>query len=457
LATEPVQPDAPNEDVDRAEDLIRESFRKDLYDQMKGGPADAATAGERLGQEDRIRDALAEKAVREYVAKTATDPSLPRLSKVQYLQIRHRLYVAHGPLGPLGDLLQIEGVEDIHINGTRGGELDFGDHKEPLPGRFASEDELIQIVQRYAEQAGRHIDVGSPVVTVTLRDGSRLNAVFPPVAKPMVITIRKHQLGRFRELEDFAREGAMPDEAVPLLRAAVQAGLNILISGRTGAGKTTIARTLGLEIPDGERTCILETETELWLHELRDDFFSLEARDANVEGAGEVTLEQLFQLAALRQRPKRIIVGEVRGREAEPMLHAMASGHDGSITTIHASSARHALARLEVLASGSGSAVSPRLVQHMIATGVDMVLQVGRYRRLGRDVRRLTTLSLVAENQERPEDGPVLLNLARYRLANDRWEWAWENLADAPEKIQDKFEVAGIDIRKLAVRVVPDA
>lgn len=453
MSAEQAQADARPDEVATAEDVIRESFRRDLLDHVssEGQPDDGAIA-------DRARAALAEKAVSEYIARTADDPALPRLSRLQYLQVRHRLYIAHGPLGPLGDLLQIEGVEDIHINGTRGGELDFGDHTEPLPGRFESEEELVRIVQRYAEQAGRHIDAGSPIVTVTLRDGSRLNAVLPPVAKPLVITIRKHQLGRFRELEDFAREGAIPDEAVALLRAAVGAGLNILVSGRTGAGKTTFARVLGLEIPAGERTCVIETETELWLHELRDDFFSLEARDANVEGEGEVSLEQLFQLAALRQRPRRIIVGEVRGREAEPMLHAMASGHDGSVTTIHASSDRHALSRLEVLASsGTGAAMSPALARHMIATGVDMILQVGRYQSAAGVRRRLTTLSLVAENRESPEDGPALLTVARYRPGTDTWDWTWDALLDAPDKISEKFGTAGVDVRRLAVRVAPDA
>jgi pilus assembly protein CpaF len=168
------------------------------------------------------------------------------------------------------------------------------------------------------------------MVTVTLRDGSRLDAVLPPVSKPLVLTVRKQQLKRFLGLGDLVAEGA--------LRAAAHTS--------PGGGSAEQA------IPDGERTCVLETETDLWLHDLRERHcFSLEARDATVEGAGRITQRELFQRAALRQRPERVIVGEVRGEEAMEMPQAMTSGHDGSLTTIHASSVPVALHRLETLAS----------------------------------------------------------------------------------------------------------
>src|SRR5262249_26824037 len=157
-----------------------------------------------------------------------------------------------------------------------------GDHREALPVRFESEDELVQLLRWYAELSGKHLDPGSPILTFTLRDGSRVNAILPPVAKPLVVTIRRQQPRRFLTPEDLVREGAVPASARTLLHAAVLARLNVVVSGSTGAGKTTVVRTLALQAPQGERTCVLETETELWLHDLRDEFFSLEEREANV-------------------------------------------------------------------------------------------------------------------------------------------------------------------------------
>jgi pilus assembly protein CpaF len=453
LNIEARQADATEGEVRGVEEIVRRLFVKDLQDWASAHP------DKELSKDgDAARLGFAEKAVREYHARTDGDPNLARLSRVQYLRLQQRLYIAHSPLGPLGDLLELEDVEDIHIDGTRSGSLVFSDRTEPLPATFADQDDLIRIVQRYFEHAGRHIDAANPMGTITLRDGSRLNAILPPTAEPFVITIRKHQLGRFRELEDLAKEGAMPERAVAFLRDAVHARLNVLISGRTGAGKTTIARVLGLEIPEGERTCTLESDRELWLHELRDDFFSLEARAANVEGRGEITLEQLFR-EALRQRPQRIAVGEVRGAEAAPMLHAMASGHDGSFTTIHAGSPRQALEALEKSAINSGLGSSPQLVRQMISSGVDLVMQVGAYTRGDWHGRRLSGLSLVAGNQEDPEGRPLVLPVCVYDHAGDKWDWQEDILREmvsspALAKVRDKFELAGINPRRALVEVV---
>src|SRR5258708_6049838 len=300
------------EDPRGAERTILQAFRQDLHELLRQRPDVRPQPSD-----DQAIFGLADKAIRDHLAAAARTPSLPRLSRPQLLEVRRWLYVTHSALGPLGELLAIPNVEDIHINGTRGGYLEFGDHREPLRVEYRSEEELERFVRWYAEQSGKHFDPGAPIVTVTLRDGSRINAILPPVAKPMVITIRRQQVQRFLDLEDLLREGAIPEAAMPLFRAAVQARFNIVLAGPTGSGKTTFGRVLALLIPKGERTCVLETECELWLHDLRDeDFFSLEERDANVEDAGRVTLQDLFQRGALRQRPRRIIVGAVPGREA---------------------------------------------------------------------------------------------------------------------------------------------
>lgn len=435
-----IEVEAPEVEVKKAEDSIRAAFDRSLEEMLRG-----RSDPRPLPSDDRALFAFADKAVRDYHAATARS-SLPRLSKLQYWELRQRLYITHSHLGPLGELLAVEGVEDIHIIGATGGYLELGHERKPLPVLFDSEEQLVDIVRYYAEQAGKHFDPANPLVTVTLRDGSRLNAILPPVSKPLVITVRKQQLRRFTSLRDLLHEGTIPESAIPFLDAAVRARLNSVISGPTGSGKTTFTRILALLIPVGERTCVLETETELWLHELReDDFFSLEERDANVEGAGRITLQDLFQRGALRQRPERIIVGEVRGGEAMDMLHAMSSGHDGSFSTIHASSARDALYRLEALALMGASDIGPYVVRHMMGSGIDLLIHLGAYRRSDGLVRRLASLAFVAENSEDPTGTPVVQQFCRYRPVDDAWEWDVANLNLMPKSIAEKFLAAGID------------
>ena len=443
--------DASPDQVRQAEAHILPAFRKSLDEVLRERQDPRPVPAD-----DRTIFGLADKAVRDYHAATARSSSLPQLSQVQYWEIRQRIYVSHGALGPLGELLAIDGVEDIHIDGADGGYLEYGDHREPLPVTYGSEDELVTLVRFYAEQAGKHFDLANPIVTITLRDGSRLNAILPPVAKPLAITIRKQQLRRFLYLDDLARAGTLPFAMIPLLDAAVRARLNIILSGPTGTGKTTLARVLALMIPDGERTCVLETETELWLHELRRGFISLEERDANVEGAGRITLQDLFQRGALRQRPRRIIVGEVRGKEAMDMLHAMTSGHDGSLTTLHASGPRMALSRLEVLAMSAAANLAPHVVRQMVGSGVDLVVHLSTFHRGEDEFRRLASLAFVAENPEDPLGSPIVSEAAVYRIADDSWEWRPDALMHMPDKIWRKLLVAGIDPEGLVRQVLSD-
>lgn len=265
-------------DLQRAEAATLPKFRKDLAELLRQRPGFAPQPSD-----DDAIFALADKAMRAYHLASARMSDLPRLSRTQLLELRRRLFVAHSALGPFAELLKVDGVEDVVINGARGGYLEFGDRREPLPVEYDSEEELERFIRWYAEHSGKHFDASNPIVTITLRDGTRINAVRPPVSKPMQVTIRLHQLNRFRRLQDLAREGAVPEPAIALLRSAVEARLNGVVSGPTAAGKTTLVRVLAMLIPNGERTCVLETETELWLHDLRDDFFSLEERSANVE------------------------------------------------------------------------------------------------------------------------------------------------------------------------------
>lgn len=444
--------EATADEVRQAESYILPAFRKSLDDLLRERKDPRPQFSD-----DRAIFGLADKAVRDYHAATARSSTLPQLSQVQLWEIRQRMYIQHSALGPLGELLAKEGVEDIHMNGLDHAYLEYGDHREPLPRLFESEDELVGVVRFYAEQSGRRFDVSSPIVTVTMRDGSRLNAVLPPVAKPLVVTIRKQQLRRFLSLSDLVRSGTIPARAVPLLEAAVKARLNIILSGPTGTGKTTLARVLALMIPEGERTCVLETETELWLHELRSQFFSLEERDANVEGAGRITMQDLFQRAALRQRPKRIIVGEVRGKEALDMILAMSSGHDGSLTTLHASSPQTAMDYLEVLAMSADKNLAPHVVRRMIGVGVDLVVHLSTYHRGGQELRRLASMAFVAENRENDLGTPVVSSVASYRILDDSWDWRREAVAHMPDKVWRKLIAAGLNPDDVVREVIGNA
>ena len=431
----------------RAEAEIRRRFERDLDDHLRDRDDPTLTP-----DDDRAIFAFADRAVSAYHAATLGTPSLPALSRTQYAEVRQALYLSHTSLGPLRDLLAEAGVEDIHINGTREVVLNYGDRQERMPSPFRSDEELVTLVRFYAEVAGKHIDPGNPIVTVTLPDGSRLNAILRPIAKPTVVTIRRHQLGRFQHLEDLARAGAIPTGAIRLLRTAVRGRLNTILSGPTGCGKTTFARVLALLIPEHERTCVLETETELWLHDLRDHFFSLEEREANVENAGRITLRDLFVKGALRQRPRRIIVGEVRGEEALDMLRAMTSGHPGSLTTLHANTPREAVSTLQMLAMSSEPHPPAQVVDQLVGRGVDMVVHLEQYESGGRELRRLAAICFVDHNPDNPSL-PIVMEVCRYEAPEDRWIWQPDAVRYMPAKVQAKFAMIGENAFNLAREV----
>ena len=292
-------------------------------------------------------------------------------------------------LGPIEPLLQDEAVSDILINGTSSSYVERHGRLEPVDIRFRDPQHLVHIAQRIAGRVGRRIDESSPMVDARLPDGSRVNIIIPPLALDgAAISIRRFVM-RGSSLDDMAERQVLSPAMAELFRIGVRARLNILISGGTGAGKTTFMNALSREIPDGERLITIEDAAELQMQQPH--VVRLETRTMSAEGTGQVTMRDLL-VNTLRMRPDRIIVGEVRGAEANEMLQAMNTGHPGSMCTLHANNPRDALTRLEnMLMSGSGDIPLPAL-RRQVAGSVDLVVQLARLRSGHRCVTSVTNV-----------------------------------------------------------------
>jgi len=318
-------------------------------------------------------------------------------------QIARQMFDIFFRMGPLQQLLDDENVEEIVVNGPGSGfVVRAGGAKEELAASFASEDELRALLSRVVARSGRRIDEASPAVDVRLPDGARLHAIIPPLARRTCLTIRRHRMVA-EDLGDLVALGTATREAADFLRAAVEGGLNILVSGGTASGKTTTLNALGRAIPSEERIVTIEETVELRLEDVLPDCVALESRSANIEGAGRVSIRDLVR-HALRMRPTRIVVGEVRGPEALDMLSAMNTGHEGSMGTIHANSARQALSKLRTYVLMAEEQVSSEIASEMIAETIDVVVHLRLDQRAGR--RRVVQIAEVAGL----EAGRVLTN-----------------------------------------------
>jgi pilus assembly protein CpaF len=278
-------------------------------------------------------------------------------------------------LGPLEPLLADPTVSDILVNGPSVVYVERRGKLERTAVRFDSERHLMNVIDRIVSSVGRRIDESSPMVDARLRDGSRVNAIIPPLAidGPMV-SIRRFAVERL-SADSLVEYGTLTRTIAAVLEATVKARLNVLISGGTGSGKTTLLNVLSGFIPDDERIVTIEDSAELQLQQPH--VVRLETRPANIEGKGEVTQRDLVR-NSLRMRPERIVVGEVRGAEALDMLQAMNTGHDGSLTTIHANTPRDALTRIESMVAMSGVNLPAKPLRAQIASAIDVVLQLER-------------------------------------------------------------------------------
>jgi pilus assembly protein CpaF len=277
--------------------------------------------------------------------------------------------------GPLEPLLQDDGIADILVNGCNQVYIERDGKLHEVDVRFKDDRHLRQIIDRIVSAVGRRIDESSPMVDARLPDGSRVNAIIPPLALDgPALSIRKFKRDALSG-EDLLRYESLTEPMLELLEGIVKARLNILISGGTGAGKTTLLNLLSSFIPEDERIVTIEDSAELQLRQPH--VVRLETRPANIEGTGEVP-QRLLLINALRMRPDRVVVGEVRGGEAVDMLQAMNTGHDGSITTLHANTPRDAIGRLETMVSMANLNLPEKAMRQQIASAIDVIIQVSR-------------------------------------------------------------------------------
>ncbi|MGR0219686.1 CpaF family protein [Agromyces sp. ZXT2-6] len=291
--------------------------------------------------------------------------------------------------GPLETLLEDPTITEVMVNRHDQVYVEREGRLSESALRFTSEAQLRRVIDRIVSRVGRRIDESSPLVDARLEDGSRVNAIIPPLAvNGPSLTIRKFARTPYT-VEDLVTFGTMTREMATVMDAAVRGRLNILVSGGTGTGKTTLLNVLSAFIPSTERIITIEDAVELQLQQ--DHVVRLESRPANIEGRGEVTIRELVR-NSLRMRPDRIVIGEVRGGESLDMLQAMNTGHEGSISTIHANSPRDAISRMETLVLMAGMDLPLRAIREQIASAIDIIIQIGR---LKDGTRRITHVTEV--------------------------------------------------------------
>jgi pilus assembly protein CpaF len=297
--------------------------------------------------------------------------------------VQHELF----GLGPLEPLLKDPTISDILVNSHNTIYIERRGKIEATNVRFKDDEHLMRVIERIVSSVGRRIDESSPMVDARLQDGSRVNAIIPPLSiDGPVLSIRRFGADPLR-MAALIENKALTRDIADMLQMVVHARLNLLISGGTGAGKTTLLNALSAFIPENERIVTIEDSAELQLQQPH--VVRLETRPPNIEGKGEVTQRDLVR-NALRMRPDRIVIGEVRGGEAIDMLQAMNTGHDGSLTTIHANTPRDALARLETMIQMTGMRLSDRAMRQQVASAINLVVQVAR---LSDGSRRVTSIS----------------------------------------------------------------
>ena len=349
-------------------------------------------------------------------------------------------------LGPLELILKDESVSDILINGPKNIYVEKGGQMQKSEVEFRDNKHLLQIIDRIVSKVGRRVDETSPMVDARLDDGSRVNAIIPPLALDgACVSIRRFGSNPLR-LENLLNFKAFTPEMVMLLEGCIKARLNCIISGGTGSGKTTLLNTLSSFIGHEDRIVTIEDAAELQLQQ--DHIVRLETRPPNIEGNGAVSATDLVK-NALRMRPERIIIGECRGGETLDMLQAMNTGHDGSMTTIHANTPRDAIARLETLVMMSGFDLPVKAIRQQVSGAVDVIIQASR---LQGGPRRVTAITEVVGMEQ---DTVILQDIYRYVQAGINEEgkaYGHFECTGVRPSFMDKLESAGVRLPASAFR-----
>ncbi|HLJ93316.1 MAG TPA: CpaF family protein [Gemmataceae bacterium] len=340
------------------------------------------------------------------VVERLCDTENPLLNRMERERLIDEVLDETFGFGPLEVLLKDPTISDILVNGPHKIYVERRGKLERTDIKFRDNEHLLQIIDRIVSKVGRRVDETSPMVDARLPDGSRVNAIIPPLALDGAsMSIRRFGANPLK-LEDLLNYKAFTPEMAMLLEAAIKARLNIVISGGTGCGKTTLLNTLSSFIPSDERIITIEDAAELQLQQ--EHIVRLETRPPNIEGKGQVTTRDLVR-NALRMRPERIIIGECRGAEALDMLQAMNTGHAGSMTTLHANSTRDAQARLETMIMMAGMELPIKAMRQQISSAVDMIVQANR---LQGGPRKVTSITEVMNMEQ---DIIVMQDIFRYR------------------------------------------
>lgn len=373
--------------------------------------------------------------IREAVVEFLRGEATP-LSQGEREEIVEQIVYEITGLGPLEPLFRDPTISDILVNGARDIYVERMGRLQPVNAAFRNDAHLIAVIDRIVSRVGRRVDESSPMVDARLPDGSRVNAIIPPLALDgPVLSIRR--FGSKLGMDDLVAAGSLTRQMAMLLAGCVHARLNILISGGTGSGKTTLLNALSSFVPSYERIVTIEDAAELRLQQ--EHVVRLETRPPNVEGRGEVVARDLVR-NALRMRPDRIIIGEVRSAEVIDMLQAMNTGHEGSLATIHANTPRDALARLETMILMSGTTLPVRAMREQIASAIDVIVQVAR---LSDGTRRVISIAEVAGIDGDVVTTSEIFEFRRRGMVNNRVVGTFMPTGVRP-RFMERFQIAGI-------------
>jgi pilus assembly protein CpaF len=342
-------------------------------------------------------------------------------------------------LGPIEPLFRDRTVSDILVNGPRDIYVERGGKLQRVVTHFRNEAHLLAVIDRIVSRVGRRVDESSPMVDARLPDGSRVNAIIKPLAVDApILSIRR--FGAELNANKLVELGALTDEMLYLLSGCVKARLNVLVSGGTGSGKTTMLNALSSFIPSTERVITIEDAAELRLQQ--EHVVRLETRPPNAEGRGEVVMRDLVK-NALRMRPDRIIVGEVRAAEALDMLQAMNTGHEGSLTTVHANTPRDAISRLETMILFSGTNLPDRAMREQISSALDVIIQVSR---LSDGTRRVTSVTEVTGMEGDVVQMQEIYRFRRSGVSNEGKVIGVFEATGVRPRFAERLKIAGIEL-----------